>query len=123
MHNIINDNVFNESNFINSMIHKSYINRTSDFRNYIRDFTSKNTEDENIKLIIRYARTIENAVSIYERYYRYIIIIEDDENLNIPDLAYVILYHSFYDDIFAKILENDLCSDEDTERECDYISD
>lgn len=108
---------FNEFNFISSIIYKSHINNTIDFRNFIRDFTSKNTEDINIKLIIKYARTLENAINIYERYYRYIIIIEDDDEINYADLAYVILYHSFYDDIMAKILDNDLCSEEETEFE------
>ena len=61
--------------------------------------------------------TLENAINIYERYYRYIIIIEDDDIPNYTDLAYVILYHSFYDDIMAKILDDDLCSEEETECE------
>ena len=110
-------NSFDENVFINSIIYKSHINNTIDFRNYIRDFTSKNTEDINISLIIKYARTLENAINIYEGYYRYIIIIEDEDELNYADLAYVILYHSFYDDILAKILDNDLCSEEETEVE------
>ena len=108
---------FSEIDFINSMIYKSYINNTMDFRNYIRDFTAKNTEDDNIKLVIRYARTMENAINIYEGYYRYIIIIEDDDQINMADLAYVILYHCFYDDILSKILENELCSDGETEND------
>ena len=95
---------------------KSYINNTIDFRDYIKEFTSKNSDDENIKLVIRYARTLENAINIYEKYYRFIIIIDDDdESINYKDLAYVILYHTFYDDILSKILDNDLCSEEDTE--------
>jgi len=105
---------FNELNFINSIIYESYINNTIDFRNFIKDFTSKNTEDMNIGLIIKYASSINNAIYIYEKFYRYIIRIEDDE-INNKDLAYVILYHTFYDDIFAKILDNDLCSEEETE--------
>ena len=110
-------NSFDENIFINSIIYKSHINNTMDFRNYIREYTSKNTEDINISLIIKYARTLENAINIYEGYYRYIIIIEDEDELNYADLAYVILYHSFYDDILAKILDNDLCSEEETEVE------
>jgi hypothetical protein len=106
---------FNEFNFINSIIYKSHINNTIDFRNFIKDFTSKNTEDMNIKLIIKYATSLENAINIYEKFYRYIIIIEDEEEINYKDLAYVILYHTFYDDILAKILDNDLCSEEETE--------
>jgi hypothetical protein len=107
---------FNELNFIDNIIYKSYINNTIDFRDYIKEFTSKNSDDENIKLVIRYARTLENAINIYEKYYRFIIIIDDDdENINYKDLAYIILYHTFYDDILAKILDNDLCSEEDTE--------
>jgi hypothetical protein len=112
---------FDEFGFINSIIYKSNINNTIDFRNFIRDFTFKNTEDNNIKIIIKYATTLENAINIYERYYRYIIIIEDEDQINYADLAYVILYHSFYDDIFAKILDNDLCSEEETE--CEVESD
>jgi hypothetical protein len=106
---------FNEFNFINSIIYKSHINNTIDFRNFIKDFTSKNTEDMNIKLIIKYATSLENAINIYEKFYRYIIIIEDEEEINYKDLAYVILYHTFYDDILAKILDNDLCSEDETE--------
>ena len=106
---------FNEFNFINSIIYKSHINNTIDFRNFIKDFTSKNTEDMNIKLIIKYANSLENAINIYEKFYRYIIIIEDEEEINYKDLAYVILYHTFYDDILAKILDNDLCSEDETE--------
>ena len=106
---------FNEFNFINSIIYKSHINNTIDFRNFIKDFTSKNTEDMNIKLIIKYATSLENAINIYEKFYRYIIIIEDEEEINYKDLAYVILYHTFYDDILAKILDNDLCSENETE--------
>lgn len=99
---------FNETDFINCMIHMSYINNTIDFRNFIKTFISKNSEDDNIKLIIKYARTMENAINIYEGYYRYIIIIDDDDVLNIPDLTYVILYNTFYDDILTKILENEI---------------
>jgi hypothetical protein len=106
---------FNEFNFINSIIYKSHINNTIDFRNFIKDFTSKNTEDINIKLIIKYATSLENAINIYDKFYRYIIIIEDEEKINYNDLAYVILYHTFYDDILAKILDNDLCSEDETE--------
>lgn len=106
--------MFEESNFINSIILKSYNNNTMDFRNFIREFTSKNDDNYNISIIIKYARTIENAINIYEGYYRYIIII-DNEELNYADLAYIILYHSFYDDILANILDNDLCSDGETD--------
>jgi hypothetical protein len=104
---------FNEIDFLNSIISKSIINNTIDFRNYIRAFTSKNSEDSNIKLIIKYAKTIENAINIYEGYYRYIIIIDDDDKINYADLAYVILYQNFFDDILSKILENDLSCEED----------
>jgi len=104
---------FNEIDFLNSIISESIINNTIDFRNYIRAFTSKNSEDSNIKLIIKYAKTIENAINIYEGYYRYIIIIDDDDIINYADLAYVILYQYFFDDILSKILENDLSCEED----------
>lgn len=107
-------NHFNQNNFINSIIYKSYINNTNDFRDFIREYTKNNTDENNISIIIRYARTIENALNIYERFYRYIVIV-DNEELDYADLAYIILYHSFYDDILAKILDNDLCSDEETE--------
>ena len=106
---------FNELTFINNIISKSHINNTIDFRDYIREFTSINNDDDNIKLIITYARTLENAINIYEKYYKYIIVIDDDDDINYKDLAYVILYHTFYDDILSKILDNDLCSEEDTE--------
>jgi hypothetical protein len=59
---------------------------------------------------------MENAINIYEAYYRYIITIDDDV-LNIPDITYVILYNTFYDDILAMILDNGLDSDCETDVE------
>ena len=108
---------FNETEFINSMVHQSYINDTIDFRSFIKEYISKNTEDDNIRIIIKYAITMENAINIYEAYYRYIITIDDDDMLNIPDITYVILYNTFYDDILAKILDNGLDSDYETDVE------
>jgi hypothetical protein len=107
---------FNETEFINSMVHHSYINDTIDFRGFIKEYISKNTEDDNIRIIIKYAITMENAINIYEAYYRYIITIDDDV-LNIPDITYVILYNTFYDDILAMILDNGLDSDCETDVE------
>lgn len=108
---------FNETEFINSMVHLCYINDTIDFRGFIKEYISKNTEDDNIRIIIIYAITMKNAINIYEAYYRYIITIDDDDMLNIPDITYVILYNTFYDDILAKILDNGLDSDYETDVE------
>lgn len=105
---------FNETHFINSIIHQSYINDTIHFRGFIREYISKNSEEVNIMIIRRYGITLENAMNIYDEYYRYIA--ESDSD-NIIDLTSAILYHTFYDDILAKILDDGLDSDCETDVE------
>lgn len=99
---------YDETNFINTIINDSITNKTIDFRNFIRIFTAKNSEDINIKIVIKYAKTLDNAIDIYERYYRYIIEINEQDTINYSDMAYVILYEYLFNDIFVKILESSL---------------
>lgn len=116
---------FNEHNFINLIIYKTYINNTNDFTNFIKEYTTKNSKELNESIIIRYATTIDNAIYIYEHLYKFVIInvnINKDE-LNYADLAYIILYHIFHDDILSKILENYLCSDDETDINYSQTSD
>ena len=103
---------FNETDFKNSIINYSISNETIDFRDFIRVFTAKNSEDNNIKIIIKYAGTLQNAINIYERYYRFIIEIEEDYAINYSDMAYVILYEYFFTDIISKILDHSLQCEE-----------
>jgi hypothetical protein len=98
---------FDETNFKNTIINESITKGTIDFRNLIRNFTAKQSEDTNIKIIIKYAGTLKNAIDIYERYYCYIIEI-DEETINYSDMAFVILYEYFFYDILTKILETSL---------------
>ena len=103
---------FNETDFKNTVINYSISNETIDFRDFIRVFTAKNSEDDNIKIVIKYAGTLENAINIYERYYRFIIEIEEECAINYSDMAYVILYEYFFNDILSKILEHSLQCEE-----------
>ena len=98
---------FDETNFKNTIINESITKGTTDYINFIRNFTAKNSEDTNIKIIIKYAGTLETAIDIYERYYCYIIDV-DEETINYSDMAFVILYEYFFYDILAKILETSL---------------
>ena len=103
---------FDENVFKNTIINDSITNETIDFRDFIRAFTSKNSEDNNIKIVIKYTGTLENAIDIYEKYYRFIIEIDEDDTINYSDLAYVILYNKFFNDILSKILEHSVPCEE-----------
>ena len=103
---------FDETDFKDTIINDSIINETIDFRDFIRVFTSKNSEDDNIKIVIKYAGTLENAIDIYQTYYRFIIEIDVDDVINYSDMAYVILYEYFFNDILSKILEHSLTCEE-----------
>ncbi len=103
---------FDETDFKNTIINNSINNETIDFRDFIRAFTAKNSENNNIKIVIKYAGTLENAIDIYQRYYRFIIEIDEEDVINYSDMAYVILYEYFFDDILSKILDNSLTCEE-----------
>ena len=45
---------FDETVFKDTIINDSITNGTIDFRDFIRAFTSKNSEDDNIKIVIIY---------------------------------------------------------------------
>uniref|UniRef100_A0A6C0ENZ3 Uncharacterized protein n=1 Tax=viral metagenome TaxID=1070528 RepID=A0A6C0ENZ3_9ZZZZ len=103
---------FDKTDFKNTIINDSIRNETIDFRDFIRAFTAKNSENNNIKIVIKYAGTLENAIDIYQRYYRFIIEIDEEDVINYSDMAYVILYEYFFNDILSKILEHSLtCSE------------
>ena len=99
---------FDETDFKNTIINNSINNETIDFRDFIREFTAKKSENNNIKIVIKYAGTLENAIDIYQRYYRFIIEIDEEDVINYSDMAYVILYEYFFNDILSKILDNSL---------------
>jgi hypothetical protein len=103
---------FDETDFKNTIINNSINNETIDFRDFIREFTAKNSENNNIKIVIKYAGTLENAIDIYQRYYRFIIEIDEEDVINYSDMAYVILYEYFFNDILSKILEHSLTCQE-----------
>jgi|688.fasta_scaffold42518_3 hypothetical protein len=98
---------FDETDFKNTIINESIKNEKPDYINLIRNFTAKKSEDTNIKIIIKYAGTLTNAIDIYEKYYCYIIDI-DESTINYSDMAFVILYEYFFYDILATILESSL---------------
>jgi hypothetical protein len=98
---------FDETNFKNTIINESITKGTTDYITLIRNFTAKNTEDTNIKIIIKYTGTLETAIDIYEKYYCYIIDV-DKETINYSDMAFVILHEYFFYDILTKILETSL---------------
>lgn len=103
---------FDETDFKTTIINNSIANNTIYFKPFIKDFTAKNSEDDNIKIIIKYAGTLKNAIDIYNKYYRFIIEINVDDVINYSDVAYVILYEQFFNDILSKILENSLSSED-----------
>ena len=98
---------FDETNFKNTIINESITNGTTDYINLIRNFTAKKSEDNNFNIIIKYAGTLKNAIDIYEKYYCYIIDI-DESIINYSDMAFVILYEYFFYDILTKILESSM---------------
>lgn len=111
---------FDENDFINYVICNSYNNNITDFTIYIKEYISNYCDTDNLYLIFRYAMTLENAIYIYQELYRNIIIINNAEEPTYAELTYIILYHNFYDIILSQILDNNLCSDEDTDK---YIID